>query len=387
MNKISIFVLGILVILTYTLLRAEENITARLDGIKTLLEQKETDKALEEYRALLKEYPENIMLHRSYQNVMQSLGHTNELRDEYKAKLEAEPKKAVWHYLYGRISDNTELEASFKQAIALQTDFFWPHYGLAMFYKDQQHWSEAIKEFKKAQKFNPDSIETRHNLALVYYSIGKTQDALNTWRPIVEHNPDSWEARLGMGLCLKRQADYDGAIKELTAVLAKNELFWRAYEPLIQCYYAKSDYGPAEHLIKKLKELYTATQDKAFLKKKEVIIDWQIINETCLMVATLPLNASALPRDIEVVYQFKIYYEITKDDLQNKNELPEPRQVIRLDTQRTADSNIPINLLTLRLNLLEKTKAGWAVVRTLKEYHFRIPKYQEVLSDIKKYPQ
>ncbi len=55
----------------------------------------------------------------------------------------------------------------YKEAIALDPDFSWPHYNLGNFYFDQGELEEAKKEYEEALRLDPNDNMTKENLEIL----------------------------------------------------------------------------------------------------------------------------------------------------------------------------------------------------------------------------
>lgn len=226
------------------------------------------EKKIAEYRQQLTGNPNDIELHRAYQNFMRQCGNLTELKEEYLLKLAVEPENPLYLYLYGRLAENTEVEISFKKALELEAKTpnpelrFWLYFGFGQFYLDTKKYKEALRYLDMAIKLKPDSLDARHQKALVYYETDNISEALNLWDKILTAKKDYPEAFLGKALIYKSRNMTDKAIEELENILKIDATFWRAYEPLIQCYHAKKDYKRGEELRIKLKDLYLKRFDR-----------------------------------------------------------------------------------------------------------------------------
>ncbi len=269
------------------------------------------EKKIEEYHQKLASNPNDIELHRAYQNFMRQWGGINNLREEYLLKLAAEPQNPLYFYLYGRLVEGKELEDSFKRAMALEAKTpntelrFWLYFGFGQFYLDTKKYKESLQHLEMASKLKPDSLDALHQMALVYYEMDNITAAMKIWDNILQAKKDYSDAMLGKALIYKSRGMYDNAIKELENILRADVTFWRTYEPLIQCYHAKQDYKKGEELRTKIRDIYIKT-DTDFLKKPHlIIIDIINLNQKVLIVKERinPFLKCGWPP----LYSFKLY--------------------------------------------------------------------------------
>ena len=276
------------------------------------------DQKIDEYRKSVSGQPDSIELHRAYQNLSRDLGKIKEIKEEYRTRLDQEPDKAVWHYLYGRLLGGAEMEKEFKTAVKLDPKFYWAHCGLGHYYKDQKKQEEAIAYFFQALLINPEHPEVFHGLALVYYALGELAQAELSWQSAMELSPDDLGIKIGLSLCYKAQGKYDRAIEILRVITKQDENYWKAYEPLIQCYHARKNYAAGKRLRKQIKDLHQQTADQDFKKQTEIIIDMIKLDRGGVVVSEkLVLPEKTRPEIKNVIY-FTVYADTVERERINK---------------------------------------------------------------------
>ena len=272
----------------------------------------ENRKKIDEYRQKLSSNPNDIELHRAYQNFMRQWDGLNDLKEEYLLKMNAEPQNPLYYYLYGRLTKGRELEDTFKRALDLEAKTpnpelrFWLYFGFGQFYLDTKKYKEALQHLEMASKLRPDSLDALHQTALVHYEMDNITEAMNLWDKILQSKKDYFDAMLGKALIYKSRGMYDNAIKELESILKSDVAFWRAYEPLIQCYHAKKDYKKGEELRTKVKELCRGINDTDFKMHYQIVID--IINiKPKIIVVKEKINPLMESGYVSADYLFGIY--------------------------------------------------------------------------------
>ncbi|HLD36041.1 MAG TPA: tetratricopeptide repeat protein [Planctomycetota bacterium] len=357
------------------------NIIAEDNQSRQSQKQAPHEKKIEEYRQKLADNPNDIELHRAYQNLMRQWGGLNDLKEEYLLKLNAEPHNPLYFYLYGRLTEGKELEDSFKRAIDLETKTsnpelrFWLYFGFGQFYLDSKKYKEALNHLETAAKLKPDSLDVQHQMALVYYEMDNIAEAMNLWDKILQAKNDHPEAMLGKALIYKSRGMYDNATKELENILKVDVAFWRAYEPLIQCYHAKLNYKRGAELSARIKEIYLKqleyninlgyleliTIDIIHLKPKVIIIKERI---------------TPAPQPGESRFNYADYcFEIYKEGIYKK-----PSYIYELygpdEYRKKQDKNI------FRLNkVIGDIGSNQAKRETIKEYT-SMPSYHDLLNDV-----
>ncbi|MEW6026202.1 MAG: tetratricopeptide repeat protein [Planctomycetota bacterium] len=334
-------------------------------------EQEANQKKTAEYRQKLADNPNDIELHRSYQNFMRQLGGLNDLKEEYLLKLNAAPQNPVLYYLYGRLTEGKELEDSFKRVLELEAKTpspelrFWVYFGFGQYYLDAKKYKEALQYLEMASKLRPDSLDVLHQMALVHYETDNITEAMKIWDNILEVKSDYLDAMLGKALIYKSRGMYDNAITELENILKTDVTFWRAYEPLIQCCHAKQDYKKGEELRNKIREpalknanfkISILTIDAVKLDKKIIVAEENIKYE--------PFSTATKPPYL--MYKFRVYlksindtpdiiYEIYDKGCRCENRL----LIIRKETlngttkEKTIKDEAPIHPYSELLNLIK----------------------------------
>ena len=357
------------------------NIIAEDNQSQQAHKQAPHEKKIEEYRQKIADNPNDIDLHRSYQNIMRQWGGLNELKEEYLLKLNAEPQNPLYFYLYGRLTKGNELEDSFKRAMDLEAKTpnpelrFWIYFGLGQFYLDTKKYKNAIQYLGMASKLKPDALDVLHQTALVYYEMDNITEAMNLWDKILLANKDYLDAMLGKALIYKSRGIYDNVIKELENILKTDATFWRAYEPLIQCYHAKKDYKKGEELRARIKETYLKRFDYNinFDYLELIAIDIIHLKPKVILVKE---RITPTPQPYESRFNYADYYfEVYKEGIDKK-----PSYIYELygpdEYRKKQDQNI------FRLNkVIGDIGSNQAKREKIKEYTSR-PSYSILLNDV-----
>ncbi len=109
-------------------------------------------------RGILDQYPQSVDAHREYQNLLESKFRKRELIEKYDLLLDAFPRNAGFHYLRGRLAgEQDEQLRYFRRAQALDSDSFWPRYGIGFVLSKMRDFGAALRSLEKAAELNPDS--------------------------------------------------------------------------------------------------------------------------------------------------------------------------------------------------------------------------------------
>ncbi len=106
---------------------------------------------LEMLRALLREYPDDLFIHRRYQNTFRYMDREDPevLIAEYRAHMEKQPDNPVALYLYARALSGwrtKEAIALLERALQLAPNFAWPHQALAEIYQMPAYRDRAKRQ-------------------------------------------------------------------------------------------------------------------------------------------------------------------------------------------------------------------------------------------------
>jgi len=165
-----------------------------------------------EAREQLKATPLDVPAHRRYQDKLLSEGRAEEVLEEYRQKMEAEPSHAVYHYLYARLLDDLKLrEEGFLKSIELDENFFWGHYGLGQVMTKKEMYKDAIHYYQKAIEIDPQNKFAHNNLGSVYF----------------------------------RKQEYEKSIEELRKAVDLDEGYARAWFNLARSYLFQEQYKPS----------------------------------------------------------------------------------------------------------------------------------------------
>ncbi|HLL76416.1 MAG TPA: redoxin domain-containing protein [Pyrinomonadaceae bacterium] len=115
------------------------------------------EKRLEALRPLLQQFPDDLFVHRRFQEAAQgaSAAERSALAEQYRALSAKRPDDPLYLYLHGRllVGRNTpEARALMERALARDPDFAWAHLSLADIYnlpryRDKAKAQEAVKAF------------------------------------------------------------------------------------------------------------------------------------------------------------------------------------------------------------------------------------------------
>jgi tetratricopeptide (TPR) repeat protein len=196
----------IFVFLFTTIIQAQELKTLKAQKYKTPKEvielQNEWGKAktsLEKFELIKKQrdkYPDSVIIHQIYQDYFERLTRRKrkELISEYKSLLEKNLKKPLYHYLYGRLLNNSSSLKYFKKSIELNKNFYWGYISLGFYYSNlvkKPDYEKAIKYFHKAINIDNSNPAAFLNLAEIYEKQGNINKAGEMYELLLKCVPEN----------------------------------------------------------------------------------------------------------------------------------------------------------------------------------------------------
>lgn len=221
--------------------------------------------ALQSYREAIALKPDEVTLHRDYQNLMRRMKRTADVRAEYKEKAERHPASPMWQYLYARLMDGPALEEGMKKVLVLDANYLWAHHALAFYYKNQDRYEEALREFEWVLGRVPNPpAEVAVSAAICYERIGRPREAEELLKRAKDVEPGSPLPYFYSGLLSLNARKYDAAARDLEACLQRAPNFSQAFSPLAQAYHAMGDFEKGRGVRDRARKYYEQSRDDEF---------------------------------------------------------------------------------------------------------------------------
>lgn len=182
------------------------------------------ESALQSLRELTQAHPNNIPVHREYQDRMIEAGKRKELEAEYRARL-AQERSPANLYLLARLKPGTvESEILLQESLKKEKDFYWGLYGLGSSQWDRADREHAKKHLNMALVIHPRfdlgyaklaeilltendeearpalesyvalrpaDIQGRLKLSILYYRLGLLEEARDQVNEVLEQDPEN----------------------------------------------------------------------------------------------------------------------------------------------------------------------------------------------------
>ena len=217
----------------------------QIDALVALYNQGQLEELNQQANALLKQFPEAIVLLNILGAANTSLKRFDAAIAHYNHVLKLKPDLAQVHSNLGDVYKQAgNLKASIKsckRAITLKPDLAEAHYNLGNAQLETGELDTAIESYGRAIQLKPDYAESHNNLGFAQRKTDNFAAAIESFQHALQLKPDYAEAHNNLGTELQRKGDLGGAIE--------------AYENAIQL---KPDYVGA---LNNLGNVYTEIED------------------------------------------------------------------------------------------------------------------------------
>lgn len=148
---------------------------------------------LEIAKEFLKKAPQNVLIHRTYQDFMR-IYDPDKLYEEYELLYKKNSNNPIYIYLFGRIQRKSEdAKFYFEKAIEKDKNFYWGYIGLSYYYTNEAKppdYSKAEELLKKAISIDNSQPEAFLNLHSIYIMQKKIELADTLSDILMKINPE-----------------------------------------------------------------------------------------------------------------------------------------------------------------------------------------------------
>lgn len=242
--------------------------------------------------------PDDIDLHREYQDLLRSAKKVEEGRTFYKAQLDARPTSAIAWYLHGRamiLESPLEAENAFRKALELDPNFLWAYLGLGTVQTIKGDGFAAVQMYERALEKFPSSADLYFNLADARSSIGALRTGLEAVEKTLELAPDhakAWELK---GFIQKQQGDLAGAEKSLEKALGLQDSLGLAHLALAEILAGKGALDAARPHAQKAQQLGKTLTEPLLAKFPELATPAVPATAPAPVTPAAPATAPAAP--------------------------------------------------------------------------------------------
>jgi tetratricopeptide (TPR) repeat protein len=189
-----------------------------VDRGNQLLEKRDWDGALREYREAIRLKPNHAEAH---YGVGRALGEKKDLEGaqrEFREAIRLKPDYAEAHnglgWILGTKGDLDGAIREYREAVRLKRDYARPHGNLGWALSQKGDLNGALLEYREAARLKPEDSDAHINLGWALSQKGDADGALREYREAVRLKPDDPDAHAGLGGALSQKGDADGAVRE-----------------------------------------------------------------------------------------------------------------------------------------------------------------------------
>ena len=189
------------------------------------------DKALQEFSAILKNYPDDVVALMNKGIALSFMGRLDEAQQALEKALKIQPGNPLLHKhladIYERKGDIKTAKEQYQRVIQLVpegTDLAKLAEIKLTIINGEEHLAtgeliEARSEFEKALAFDPKNYSARMSLATVYHSLGNLQKAQDILLSLIDEDPNNLDARLKLGTLYLEENKQNEAVNALEFVI------------------------------------------------------------------------------------------------------------------------------------------------------------------------
>jgi tetratricopeptide (TPR) repeat protein len=189
----------------------------------SLTEKRDSDAAIEQYRAALKANPLYGDAHTALGYELMQKGDLEGSIAEHETALRLRPNFPTGHYLLGmaldRASRRTEAITQYQEALKLKPAFPEVHYLLGVALDQTGKSDEAMTHYREAIRLKPDYAEAHNELGVALGRKGNLDEAILHYQDAVRVQPKSADLHYNLGNALIRRHRLDEAIEQLSEAI------------------------------------------------------------------------------------------------------------------------------------------------------------------------
>jgi protein O-GlcNAc transferase len=190
---------------------------AQIDTVIASYSNGHIKETLETLKVLIKNYPNETILHYTFGCCYKDLGQLENAYTSYQRALQLEPNFAEAHHnLASVLRELNQLDIAvnhYKRAFSIKQNFTEAYNNLGVTFHELGQFQSAIKNYEKALMLNPGNAEILYNLGGSLKSIGQLNLAVENFEKALIIKPDYVEAHNNLGLTLRELCELEASIK------------------------------------------------------------------------------------------------------------------------------------------------------------------------------
>lgn len=214
----------------------------KIDSLKTLFQQGESQKVFQETKELVKKYPNILALWNLMGASASNLGYLNEAIFAFETAISIAPKNAEVYYNLGNIfHEQGQLHEAielYELAISINPKVPEFHNNKGVAIKDQGKYSEAIDAYNSAILINPNYAEAHNNVGVAQKHQGNLKAAMVAYNTAINIKPNYAEAYNNIGVASFDQGKQREALEAYNKAISIDPSFADAHNNLgvtLQC--------------------------------------------------------------------------------------------------------------------------------------------------------
>ena len=276
------------------------------------LQQQRLDETHNTLKALTEEDPDSLHFCALLANFLDSVDQTQEAVDEYLRLLDRQPETAVAHFnlalLYRKQKRYSDALTAYEEAIRLDID--WPeevYSNMGILYADMQRPDEAKAMYERALEVSAEYVPALYNLAGHIEEIGEKQRAIELYERILSIEPTNWSSLSRVAYARRTTSDNQDLIQRLERAIEEAQgddagregLYFalgKAYDDLERYDEAAAAYGAANDLGKLRVAPYDQKRTETAFDQLIELFDAEWFNNARAGATAAPIFVCGMPR-------------------------------------------------------------------------------------------
>ena len=197
---------------------------SKINSVIALYSNGQIEKAIEGVEALIKDYPNEALLHNISGAFYQAIGQLNESLDSFEKAITINSDYAEAHYNLGfTLQQLGQLEAamkSYEQAIAIKHAYPNAHNNLGAIHQELGKLDAAVKSYEQAIAIKPDYADAYNNLGNALRDLGQFDAGVDSLKKAIAIKPDFAQAQNNLGISFQERSQVDDAVKQYEKAIA-----------------------------------------------------------------------------------------------------------------------------------------------------------------------
>ena len=208
----------------------------QINSVIALYSNGQIQAALDAVEALIKDYPNEAMLHNICGACYAGLGQLDTAVKRYEKSITIKPEYADAHnnlaVTLQELGQLDEAVKSYEQALTIKPDYAEAFNNLGIVLKELGQLDTAVKSYEKILTIKPDFAEAHYNLAVTLQELGQLDEAVKSYEQAIAIKPDYAEAHNNLGGILREFGKIGESVKSYEKVLTIKPDFAEAYNNL-----------------------------------------------------------------------------------------------------------------------------------------------------------